>query len=227
MPEFQIYNTDYREVLARILENGPVDAAVFDPPYVIDTRGGGKYRKKRPMLNRIEKQNLHKGFNLEILSWKTANQIICFCSDEQIVPVKARLQQGFHRAILCQFHKKNPQPVANKHRRPDTEFFIHAWQKGWHPVGTLQDKSRWMMASRPERFPFINSDGEEDNHPTIKPLSVMQWIMRTLQGDIVIDPFMGTGTTGVAALQAGKRFIGAEIVPEYFQIAEQRLSEVA
>lgn len=68
---------------------------------------------------------------------------------------------------------------------------------------------------------------EERNHPTQKPLQVMTWITEryTNPGDLVLDPFMGSGTTGVACAQLGRRFIGIEIDPDYFAIAEKRIAQ--
>ncbi len=64
-------------------------------------------------------------------------------------------------------------------------------------------------------------------HPTQKPEALMCWILRnyTRSGDIVLDPFMGSGTTGVACVQTGRDFIGIEIDPGYFAIAENRIKE--
>lgn len=60
-------------------------------------------------------------------------------------------------------------------------------------------------------------------HPTQKPIELMQWCVSLTKGETVLDPFMGSGTTGVAAVQQGRRFIGVEVVPEYFQIACERI----
>ena len=63
-------------------------------------------------------------------------------------------------------------------------------------------------------------------HPTQKPLSIMEYLIKTYTnpGDVILDPFMGSGTTGVAALNLGPNFIGFEREPEYFDIAQKRLS---
>jgi site-specific DNA-methyltransferase (adenine-specific) len=64
-------------------------------------------------------------------------------------------------------------------------------------------------------------------HPTQKPLALMTFLMKsyTNEGNTVIDPFMGSGTTGVAAVQAGRTFIGIEKEQQYFDIACQRINE--
>jgi site-specific DNA-methyltransferase (adenine-specific) len=69
----------------------------------------------------------------------------------------------------------------------------------------------------------------ERYHPTQKPVAVMKWIIEltTKGGDTIFDPFMGSGTTGVACLQLGRNFIGCEIDPKYYAIAEKRIREAA
>jgi site-specific DNA-methyltransferase (adenine-specific) len=70
--------------------------------------------------------------------------------------------------------------------------------------------------------------GEGNNHPTVKPVALMRWLVRmvTPPGGTVLDPFMGSGTTGVAAVQEGFRFVGIELEPEYVAIAERRIAGV-
>ncbi len=68
----------------------------------------------------------------------------------------------------------------------------------------------------------------ENPHPTVKPLSVMRWLCRLVSvpgGALVLDPFMGSGTTGVAALLEGQRFIGIEREPQYHEIAAARIHQ--
>ena len=64
-------------------------------------------------------------------------------------------------------------------------------------------------------------------HPTQKPLKLMYRIIEkyTKEGDTILDPFMGSGTTGVACVQLNRNFIGYEISPDDFKIAEKRISE--
>lgn len=77
-------------------------------------------------------------------------------------------------------------------------------------------------ASRKER-------GEGNTHPTVKPLSLMRYLIRlvTRKGGLVLDPFMGSGTTGVAAVEEGMRFVGIERDEHYMEIAKRRIMEAA
>lgn len=93
----------------------------------------------------------------------------------------------------------------------DTEF---AWRKGGEGVYCFKDAK--YKSETPERY-----------HPTQKPVSLMKWCIEnyTQEGDTVFDPFMGSGTTGVACVQTGRNFIGIEIDPTYYAIAEKRISD--
>ena len=83
----------------------------------------------------------------------------------------------------------------------------------------------WTSASFSSRIrTIIRRDGNE--HPTQKPVQVMAWAMEQLKvpaGHLVLDPFMGSGTTGVACIRTGRRFIGIEIDPRHFKTACDRI----
>jgi DNA modification methylase len=72
---------------------------------------------------------------------------------------------------------------------------------------------------------YIQYEAECVDHPTQKPLSVMRDILVMIDGQVILDPFMGSGTTGVAAAKLGRKFIGIEIEPKYFDIACRRISD--
>ena len=80
-------------------------------------------------------------------------------------------------------------------------------------------------ASRSERERGLN-EGQKASHPTVKPVELMRWLVRlvTPRGGVVLDPFTGSGTTGVAAMLEGFRFVGIEREPEYHAIATARIN---
>jgi site-specific DNA-methyltransferase (adenine-specific) len=83
--------------------------------------------------------------------------------------------------------------------------------------------------SNGERYPICTLEFNQDRgfHPTQKPVALMEYLIRTYTnpGDLVLDNTMGSGTTGVAAVQSGRRFIGIERDASYFQIASKRIAE--
>lgn len=72
-----------------------------------------------------------------------------------------------------------------------------------------------------------NNPTHKNNHPTVKPIALMEYLIKmvTRKGGIVLDPFMGSGSTGVAARNNGYNFIGIEKEEEYFKIAQNRINE--
>jgi site-specific DNA-methyltransferase (adenine-specific)/modification methylase len=85
--------------------------------------------------------------------------------------------------------------------------------------------SQWREASR--MFDMHPSAAGPKEHPTQKPLALMKWCVELLPKDseTIADPFMGSGTTGVAAVQMGRKFIGIEREQKYFDIACKRIED--
>lgn len=69
----------------------------------------------------------------------------------------------------------------------------------------------------------IGNENINIDHPTPKPERLMRWLILNSQANTIFDPFMGSGTTGVACVQLGRNFIGCEIDPNYFEIAQKRI----
>lgn len=86
----------------------------------------------------------------------------------------------------------------------------------------LGDAARFFYCAKTSK----RDRGEGNNHPTVKPTDLMAYLCRlvTPPGGVVLDPFMGSGSTGKAAMREGFRFIGCELSPEYLAIAEARIS---
>jgi DNA modification methylase len=100
---------------------------------------------------------------------------------------------------------------------------------GWEAVLILhrEGKKRWNGGGH--HAVWTINKVEAKYHPTQKPLPLLKkWIMQfTDPGDLICDPFMGSATTGVAALQLGRRFIGNELDAKHFATAQKRIQEVA
>ena len=93
------------------------------------------------------------------------------------------------------------------------------WQKGGH--GVYVHRKSFPPPSR-----IAESDGLQAAHPTQKPIALMAWCIERLgKPERILDPFMGSGTTGVAAIQLGRSFIGIEREPKYFDIACKRIEQ--
>jgi hypothetical protein len=107
---------------------------------------------------------------------------------------------------------------ASKAERDDGCGGIEARHVGHY----AQDKwSRENMGNKPDalRLPVRN------HHPTVKPIALMEYLCKlaSAEGATVLDPFMGSGTTGIACHNLGRTFVGIELDPEYFEIAQSRI----
>lgn len=200
-----------------------VDAVITDPPYEFGTSGGGLFRKNRTGMDRIAAAGLDKGFDIGVLTTaaeKGALSVAAFFHFDQVFDIARWFEASpLERHALCCWRKTNPMPVANKHYQPELEYYWHGWRKPFGVGGTalVQKRRVW--------------DGKvgtsEYGHPTEKPAGLMAKVVQNASrpGDIVLDPFMGTATTAVAALSLGRQFIGFEIDPAFFDASCRRVEQ--
>ena len=195
---------------------GKFDAVVTDPPYEFQTSGAGIFRSKRKNMDEIAAANLSDGFDYSAFCSTQFGSIVFFCHNDQLDRLIPYLSAQFSRYALLSWHKTNPMPVANRHYQPDTEFWIHAWNKGFSPIGELKDKKRF----------YFGRGGQDTtiDHPTVKPIALMEKVVGNVFGEI-LDPFMGSGTTLIACAKLGRKGTGIELDPDYFEIACRRVEE--
>ena len=123
--------------------------------------------------------------------------------------------------------KNNPMP-RNRDRRFVVDYEFAVWavkKKGKWTFNRIDEKYE-----RPEVRVNVTPKSEKKfgSHPTQKPLDAMKWIIERLSNphDTVLDCFMGSGSTGVAALKLDRNFIGIELDKDYFDIAQKRIEEI-
>lgn len=212
---------------------GWMDGDIMDPPYIIATSGGGQLRKSRLYLNEITDLNIDKGFDFSIINSLLTGNVTVFCSNDQVPTLSTYLHGNFHRCVMGFWSKNNPLPMANKNFMADVEIWFTCWNRGNEPIGDLKDKRRGMFASEPEEddaWPDVAikenvSPSKIFGHPTVKPASIMNAIVRSTPGKTICDAFMGTGSTGVAAILEGREFYGIERSEKHFETACKRITE--
>jgi site-specific DNA-methyltransferase (adenine-specific) len=101
----------------------------------------------------------------------------------------------------------------------------------WQPI-LVYGKDPFLsqgLGRRADTFMQRNNQVANVAHPCPKPDNVMRWIIErtSIYGETVLDPFLGSGTTGVACMQLNRNFIGCEIDPKYFAIAEKRIAQAS
>lgn len=181
-----------------ILPNlGKVDAVVTDPPYGIG-EDGGRFRDRKGGGYRVLPK---MGWDKKVPSVDVFDMMLAM-SDEQII------WGGNYFAD----------------RLPPSKGWFY-WQKlmgGDFSDGELAWTSRDRALREFTKCPKVA--GLE--HPTQKPVDLMKWCLEFLPNAYtILDPFMGSGTTGVACQKLGRRFIGIEIEPKYFDIACRRIEQ--
>lgn len=109
---------------------------------------------------------------------------------------------------------------------PSQQWLI--WDKGQRDFSLADGEMAWSSQNKAMRI-YTFSRGamqkERVNHPTQKPVALMKWCIEIAKAKTILDPFMGSGSTGVAAVELGCDFIGIEKEPKYFAIAEKRIKE--
>lgn len=148
--------------------------------------------------------------------------LLAFCTPEGIAPWRDAIEMaGAHYKRACFWYKPDSAPQFNgQGPAMAVEPFVTAWCGSGVSV--------WNGGGRRNLFQAMtNNSDREGTHPTEKPDALMRELISlfTNPGDLILDPFMGSGTTGVAAVKLGRRFIGIEKDPRYFEIARQRLSQ--
>ena len=251
MGEIKLIKGDCYELVKEIPDNS-IDLVIIDPPYQIDSGGmtgefgirkyhneytrlcklGDKYNAegKRISKNRLSaSQNtrmMSKGFENTILDelcrvMKKIN-IYIWCSKGQLRQIIDYFDDRGCNIDLLTWHKNNPIPTCNGTYMSDTEYCVFAREGGVKLYGDCHTKRKWYASN-------LNvADKKLYGHPTIKPLQIIQnfVVNSSVEGDTVLDCFMGSGTTGVACRNLNRNFIGIEIDPKYFEIAQKRLEEV-
>jgi site-specific DNA-methyltransferase (adenine-specific) len=183
---------------------GRVDACVADPPYGISfAHGGGGGRLARS--TQFAGAAIHgDDAPFDPLPWLSFSQVILWGGNH----FASRLPDS---ACWLTWDKRDG---VCSNDQADCE---HAWTNLKGPARIKRLLWNGMLKAT-ER-------GEVRVHPTQKPVAIMRWCIEQTKGAVILDPFMGSGTTGVAAIQLGRKFIGIEIDPGYFDIACKRIRE--
>jgi site-specific DNA-methyltransferase (adenine-specific) len=205
------------------LPNNSIDLIIADPPYGISR----ELNCKNQRLGSTAKLNFNFGewdkFNkewFEIAIKKTKGWIITFCAKKDIGVYWNILEKsGFVAIDSLAWIKPDPLPLNAKSR------FLNAWES---IVVAKKPGAYWGSKYFPNIFKFQAPKGKDRVHPTQKPLKLMEELIEltTEKNAIVLDPFIGSGTTAVACKQLGRHFIGFEISKEFCELAKKRLSNV-
>lgn len=202
-----LYLGDCLEILTTI---EPVDAVVTDPPYgILNLDGAGSTTAIRKSPRQQGSGTLkNRLLNTSDVRWDKAPH-----------PDTFDLLRTMSRDQIIWGGNYFPLPPARG---------ILVWDKEQPWPNFSQAELAWTSINRPAAVFRMSSGRGEPNkeHPTQKPLPLMAWCLSFLpKAQTILDPYMGSGTTGVAALHLGRKFIGIERDEQYFAIACRRIQQ--
>lgn len=205
----EIYCGDCREILPTL---GKVDAVVTDPPYGVQfgystyqDEGGIKYMDLISIL---------KGMPLALLQYPeqmmrlvcpvlgAPSEVLAWVYNSNL-PRQTRLW-GFWDCDVDP--KRSKQPAKNPECSKVKNLQVAGYD--WREINQVKGNSL-----------------EKTDHPCQLPISVARWVLDCLNADTICDPFMGSGTIGLAAIERGREFTGIELDPKYFDVAAKRISK--
>ncbi len=217
--QVQLWLGDCLEVLPT-LAAGSVDAVVTDPPYGVGFTGKAGHYRNEPNAKRKDTYMLYadtqENWYATILPAIQQSIAVAPCSAFCMAGIRVfdmpsggdlggffmpngcgRTRWGFQCFMHVVFYGKDPYLVARKGSRPNGKYGVYG------------------------------NDSNKIEHPCAKPLAAMQWLVERVSfaGQCVLDPFFGSCTTGVACVQTGRRFLGCEIDPGYFEIGKRRIQD--
>lgn len=226
----KLFNSDCIDFTKQMIKEGVIfDAIITDPPYNVS-------RKHQLGFSNMGRSGMDYGswdYNFDIYEWledidkvlKKGGSIIIFNDWKNLAYISDFLvTKGFIIKDLIRWEKKNPMP-RNVSRRyvSDCEYALWAVKSG----------AKWTFNKPKEEAylrPLIKSGvimGKNKRlHPTQKSIEVMTNLVarHTNENDLIYDPFMGSGTTGVACKNLNRRFVGVEIDENYFEISKRRIN---
>lgn len=225
----KLLNKDCIEVMSAMAEKGlKVDCIITDPPYELKNHGGGKTElAQRKLVKDTHIDFISNGFEYEkcfdlFLKIQNIPNILIFCSNNQVSKTMKWFEDKKLTTTLLVWNKTNPSPLCNGKHLSDVEFIVYVRGKGsFFNNDTPFDFKRKVYTS-----PIVAN--KKRLHPTQKSVEhIERYIqLHTRENELVFDPFMGSGTTGVACKNLNRKFIGCEIDLEYYNIAKERLESL-
>jgi DNA modification methylase len=232
----------------RTMESGSVDAVITDPPYssgALHVGGRQKDTSTKYTSPSMGHWSDSKGYpaycgdNCDQMTWimwarawlmesyrvsKEGAHVYVFCDWRQLAASISALQMGLwqYRGVIV-WDKGNTAraPLAGLWRHGAEFLLWGAKGKPWSVTG-----GEWLEGVAPVHNVLSDKNVRNKEHVTQKPVSLVGRIIPVCcpEGGLVLDPFAGSGTTAIACLETGRRFVGCELSPEYHVIAERRVA---
>ena len=234
----KLINGDALKEMDRMIEEGiKVDAVITDPPFNLVKKQGGTIHLFRQSevskRDNISKKTMSYDTNFNQTNWllklkkiiKKGGNIIIFNDWENMGEIAKTLRNnGFSIKQMGHWQKTNPLPSEWKRRIvAGREYYLHAIKKGEkHTFNHKENVWNGVITGGLTK----GSEKKHGKHPNQKPIYLMKELIEifTNESETVFDPFMGSGTTGVACKILNRNFIGVELDKDYYEIAKERIS---
>lgn len=224
----QLINDNCFNVLSEIKDES-IDLILTDIPYNISRDNNFKTMKDRQGRNGIDFGEWDYGFKEESLcgltpKLKPGGSMVVFHAFEQYALVRDALKNLIPKDKLI-WHKTNPMP-RNRERRYIGDIEMFSWY--------VKPGAKWTFNRQNDAYdgsvlsyPSESGGGFKRYHPCQKNVKMLEELLKrhSNPSDMVFDPFMGGGSTGVACVNTGRDFIGVELDKDYFKAAEERIKE--
>lgn len=210
----KIYNTDCIKGMSELSDNS-VDTVLTDIPYNVvnrDSNGLRNLDKGKADVLEIDLNEL-----LDELYRVSSGQIIIFCGKEQFSEIFAYFasKKGTTRMLI--WEKTNPSPMNGQ----------HVYLSGTEMAVWFKPRGRKVFNPHCKNTVFKHSNGSRKIHPTQKNVKLFEELIldNTNEGEIVLDPFMGSGTTAIACINNNRNYIGFELDEKYYNDSIERIEK--
>ena len=235
MSDIALMQGDCLERMKEIAD-GSVDSIICDPPFnIVEKIGEDIHLFRQAAKNKdstISKESMSFDIGFDQISWlsvaakklKKGGNFLIFNDWENMGDIAKEARRiGLKVKCLGHWQKTNPMPAEWRRRFiAGREYFIHL------SAGKGNTFNTEAVNNGCYEMPLTKiSEKSSGKHPNQKPVKLMRDLIEVLtnDGDLVLDPFMGSGTTGVACVNLNRNFIGIELDEGYFKIAEERIQK--
>ena len=223
---YKLYRENALEQLKFINENS-IDLLRTDPPYKLNKTSGSKTSSSKSdkwqgnlisgdkNANILNDTKFSEWLALVYKCLKTNSHFYVFVNDKNVQEMLNEAQKvGFKLHNILVWKKNNKTP--NRWYMKECEFILFFRKGKSFPINNLGDS---------QLFDVKTIHGKWKIHPTQKPVEIIEKLIlnSSKEGDIVLDCFMGSGSTGVACINTNRKFIGIEMDDIYFEIAKERI----
>ena len=232
-----LINGDCLEEMDKLIEQGiKVDAIITDPPF-LHTKGGmkskrintGSYKPEsfvNTKMRDFDETKIYEFLNLSKQIFNGTFNGYFFCSKLQIVSYLKWSQENKLNYDLLIWDRQKNSMISSKFYTSNIDYIVRIYGKGRalnkivkeNGKGNVDYYKKIQLYKHPKEY----------GHETEKPIELIKKYrdLSTNKGDLILDCFMGSGTTGVACKNLNRNFIGIELVEKYFEIAKERIGEV-